>query len=118
LHATYFHVDCAITLRGLYGFFVIEIGTRHVHLLGITRYPDGAWTVQQARNPLMDLGERASQFRFLIRDRAGQFTGAFDAVLASAGIDVVRIPPRSAPVVRSVRLHLWAFYTYMRRMNE
>lgn len=52
-------------------------------------------TVQQARNLLMDLGERATAFRFLIRDRAGQFTGAFDAVLAGAGIEVVKIPPRS-----------------------
>jgi len=43
----------------------------------------------------MDLGERAAGFRFLVRDRAGQFTDAFDAVLSGAGIEVVKIPPRS-----------------------
>ena len=42
----------------------------------------------------MDLGDRATQFRFLVRDRAGQFTASFDAVLADAGIQAVRIPPR------------------------
>jgi len=55
---------------------------------------DWAWTVQQIRNLLMDLGDRAVSFRFLVRDRAGQFTSAFDAVLAGAGIEVVKIPPR------------------------
>ena len=64
----------------------------------MTAHPDGAWTVQQARNLLMDLGERAARFGFLIRDRAGQFTGAFGAVLSGAGIEVVKIPPRSPRV--------------------
>jgi hypothetical protein len=95
LACDFFHVDCAVTLRRVYVFFVIEVGARHVHVLGVTAHPDGAWTVQQARNLLMDLGVRATRFRFLIRDRAGQFTGAFDAVLSGAGIEVVKIPARS-----------------------
>jgi len=77
-------------------FFVIEVGIRHVHVLGVTAHPDGAWTVQQARNLLMDIGERAGQFRFMIRDRAGQYTDGFDVVLSAAGIEVVKIPPRSS----------------------
>jgi transposase InsO family protein len=95
LACDFFHVDCAVTLRRVYVFFVIEVGTRHVHVLGVTAHPDRAWTVQQARNLLMDLGEWADRFRFLVRDRAGQFTDGFDAVLADAGIEVVKIPPQS-----------------------
>jgi putative transposase len=70
-------------------------GSRYVHILGITPNPDGPWTTQQICNLLMDLGDRAADFRFLARDRAGQFSGSFDAVLAGAGIEVVKIPPRS-----------------------
>jgi transposase InsO family protein len=91
----FFHVDCALTLQRLYCLFVIETGSRYVHILGITASPDGPWTTQQARNLLMDLGDRATDFRYLVRDRAGQFTDAFDTVLAAAGIEAVKIPPRS-----------------------
>jgi putative transposase len=95
LAVDFFHVDCAVTRQRLYCFFAIEVGSRYVHILGVTASPDGRWTTQQARNLLMDLGDRAAEFRFLVRDRAGQFTGAFDAVLAAAGIEAVKIPPRS-----------------------
>ena len=95
LACDFFHVDCAVTLRRVYVFFAIEVGTRHVHVLDVTAYPDGVRTTQQARNLLMDPGARADRFRFMVRDRAGQFTGAFDAVLAASRIEVVKIPPRS-----------------------
>jgi putative transposase len=95
LAADFFHVDCAVTLQRLYCFFVIEIGSRRMHILGVTANPDGPWTTQQIRNLMMDLGDSAADFRFLVRDRAGQFTASFDALLASAGIEAVKIPPRS-----------------------
>ena len=89
------HVDCALTLQRRYCLFVIEIGSRYVHIPGITANPDGPRAGQQIRNVAMDLADRAAGFRFPVRDRAGQFTASFDAVLAEAGIRVVTIPPRS-----------------------
>jgi putative transposase len=95
LACDFFHVDCAVTFQRVYVFFVLEVGSRYVHILGVTTNPDGPWTTQQARNLVMDLGERADEFKILIRDRAGQFAATFDAVLADAGITVGKIPPRS-----------------------
>jgi putative transposase len=90
----FFHVD-TVTLRRIYVLFVLEVESRYVHVLGVTANPDGAWTTQQARNLLLDLAERAATFRYLVRDRASQFTATFDAVLADAGINVLKIPARS-----------------------
>ena len=95
LATDFFPVDCAVTPRRLYCLFVIEAGSRYVHIPGITAHPDGPWTTQQIRNLLMDLGDRAAGFRFLARDRAGQFTASFDAVLVNAGSQAGTIPPRS-----------------------
>ena len=82
-----------VLLQRLYALIVIEHGTRRAHLAGITTNPDDAWTTRAARNFLMDLGGRVASVRFLIRDRAGQFTGAFDAVFQADGIRVLASPP-------------------------
>jgi transposase len=68
---------------------VIEHATRRIHILGVTLHPTGQWTAQQAHNLLMDLGDQADRATFMIRDRGSNFTAAFDAVLAGAGIRTV-----------------------------
>ena len=94
LAVDFIHVD-TVLLRRIYALIVIEHGTRRVHLAGLTANPDGAWTTQAARNLLMDLGQRAASVKFLVRDRAGQFTGSFDAVFTAEGIRILASPPQA-----------------------
>ena len=68
---------------------VIEHASRRIRILGVTLRPTGEWTAQQVRNLIMDLGEQPHRVKFMIRDRGSNFTAAFDAVLADAGIRIV-----------------------------
>ncbi len=94
LAVDFVHVD-TVLLRRLYALIIIEHGTRRVHLAGITSNPNGAWTTQAARNFLMDLGQLTASVKFLIRDRAGQFTSSFDAVFTAERIRILASPPQA-----------------------
>ena len=88
-----FHAG-TVFLKRIYVLFFIEHATRTIHIMGATTRPTGARVAQQARNLLMDLGERAEQIKFLIRDRDAKFTSVFDEVFAALGARVIKTPVR------------------------
>ena len=94
LACDFFTVD-TVWLRRLYVLAFISISSRRVEYLAITSKPDTAWMLQQARNLLMELADHNRPMRFLIHDRDAKFPRAFDALLGSADIKVIRTPVRA-----------------------
>ena len=105
LAAGFLHVDIVLCKR-LYVLVFTEHGTRRMHLGGVTANPAGEWTVQQARNLALSLGQRFGQIGFLIRDRGSNFTTSFDAVFQAAGtrilVSAVQAPRMNAICERLV----------------
>ncbi|MFC5828464.1 integrase core domain-containing protein [Nonomuraea insulae] len=84
-----------VLLKRLYVLVFIEHGTRRLHLAGVTAHPSGAWTVQQARNLVMELGDRIARLRFVIHDRDPLFTSAFREVFEGEGLRIITTLPRT-----------------------
>ena len=108
----FFTVETAF-LRTLYVLFFIEVSTRRAHIAGVTRNPDAAWVTQQARNLCYEIQDRAEPIQFLIRDRDSKFTGPFDEIFATEGVQVILTPIRSPKAnafaerfVRTIRAEL------------
>jgi transposase InsO family protein len=92
-----------VLLRRIYVLISVEHGSRRAHLIGVTAHPTGAWTTQAARNLLMDLADRATTIKFLLRDRDSRFTTAFDTVFAADGIGIrILTSPPKAPRANAI----------------
>jgi putative transposase len=81
-----------VWLRRLYVLVFVSIGSRRIEYLACTSKPNGDWMLQQARNLLMELDDRKRPVRFVIHDRDAKFPAAFDALLSSENIKVIRTP--------------------------
>jgi putative transposase len=79
-------------LKTLYNFFFIEVGTRRIHIAGVTEHPNGYWVAQQARNFGWSRQERDTNFVYLIRDNDSKYTDSFDTVFETEGINIVCTP--------------------------
>jgi putative transposase len=91
LACDFFTVD-TVWLRRLYVLVFLSIRSRRIEYVACTRKPNTAWMLQQTRNLLMELDDRDRQVRFLIHDRDAKFPRAFDALLHSEKIKVIRTP--------------------------
>ncbi len=110
LACDFFTVE-TLFLKTLYVLFFIDVGTRRVHVAGVSANPNSAWVTQQARNVSYDLADRDSPVRFLIRDRDSKYTSSFDEVFRSDGTEVICTPIRAPKAnafaerwVRTVRM--------------
>jgi hypothetical protein len=91
LACDFFTVE-TVWLRRVYVLFFISLGTRRIEFVACTTNPNTAWMTQQARNLLIELDDRQQRTLFLIHDRDKKFSRAFDAILRSDGISVIRTP--------------------------
>ena len=88
------HVD-TVFLKRIYALIAVEHGSRRVSLVGVSARPSGAWTAQAARNLMMDLANRATAVKFLLRDRDSRFTTTFDTVFTADAIRILTSPPQA-----------------------